>query len=318
MILNKINKTALIDLLEIKELKKVSQFKIGEILKGNVLEKSENFLLIDLGKKGIVKAFSELPLLNEEIFLKVIGTKPKVVLKLLKDQHINIFKSLENLQLEHVEEALKNNKNLHEKVLIGSNDFNNKKILAKKLANLPEQLGFTLEKELLNGKINKESLKYKLLTENDSIPVKSHEKLTEFLTSFQKMNNQYQFIIPLIFQNNVELEKGWIAFKKKDSQKNQKGTFSIVIYLELSNNRKLQVNLISLRKNLNLSIISNNEEFLNDLKDNSESLINELKSKDYNVVSINFKYLENDDDFFYLNKELFEEDNNFNIVDIKT
>ncbi len=312
MNLNNISKNLLKSLFTLEHREKAS-FTLGEVVKGEILEKAEKWLLVNLGEKGIVKAFSDVELTNKEIFLKVISTKPEVVLKLYNNAENDTLNFTQELSNNDVAEKIKEYfPDLKDKIFINEKDMKNPLNLKHKIIKLPENLGFDLEKSILEEDINKGSLKFKAL---ESPNASSHDILN-FINHNQKINNEFQLVVPLFFQD-AQIKKGCIVFKKKEKIKKDKQPFSIVILLDLSNNRKLQVNLTALNKELSISFLSDNSNFIRMLNKNFKMLHDALIANGFKILSYNFKVtsqLDNNEELM----NLILENNYLNIVDIKT
>ena len=365
-----LNKIVGIDLkrflsIDFKDVKGKLLFKTGEVLKGEVLQRLENSFLVDLGDKGIVKAWSDVNITDKNVFLKVVQTNPEVVLKLLgkAEQNVNLF--LKNFNLFDIKAFLEEFPELMEKLEITAKDFavhseadnlpknikefsdksglifekelhenseqkkhfeitekdftNNSKtnLLAKKIKELPDKLGLTFEKALHQGKINKDSVKYKVLDSiKSNIESTTHKNILQFIEHNQTLNNNSQLFFPLFFKD-LEIDKGYILFKKVNKQDSKDKSFNIVILLDLTENRVLQINILSVNKNLNLTFIANKENFLKELKGDIAELDSNLKAFDFNIISVSFKHVDKLDNNNEL-KNFFSEPDNINIIDIKT
>jgi len=313
MNLNSIEKS-LLKLFSVPDLKGKPLFRLGEILKGEVLEKAENMLLVDLGEKGIVKAFSDLDIAGGNILLKVISTKPEVVLKVFNKHENHILDFIKDLDNDKsVKEALKNVKShIKDKIFIFEKDLSKPELLKSKIIRLPENIGFDFEKSILENNVNKESLKFNLLESHKT----SSSELLNFINNNQKLNNDFQMIFPLFFQE-TEMKKGAVLFKKKEGGAKEQKSFSIVIFLELMENRQLQVNITAIKKELSLSFLSNSSFFIKILKKDFKNLADALEGMGFKILSYNFKTVESLDN----NEEMLNlllENNNLNIIDIKT
>ncbi len=320
-----LNKIVWIDLkrflsINFKDVKGKLSFKTGEVLKGEVLQQLENSLLVDLGEKGIVKAWSDVNITDKNVFLKVIQTNPEVVLKLLSKNKQNIDLFLKNFNLSEIKAFIDEFPKLREHIEITEKDLakNSKtNTLSKKIKELPDKLGLTFEKDLQQGKVNKDSVKFKALEFiKDNIDTTTHKNILQFIEQNQNLNNNIQLFYPLFFKD-IEIEKGYILFKKANKQNSEDKSFNIVILLDLTDSRVLQINILSLNKNLNLTFITNKENFLKVLKEDIGELSSRLKSFEFNIMSVSFKHVAGLDNNNEL-KDILSDTENVNIIDIKT
>ena len=287
--------------------KSTKNFKLGEILEGKILKKLENYLLVELKNKGILKAYSEVPINSKNILLKVIKTSPNPQLQVISELP-------EQFELENIKNifdnydkffnSLKKSK-LFKAIAINDNDFNNVENLAEKIKELPKKIGLTYEKDIFDKKFH-DSLKKEALQTNDN-------SLLNYIETNQKLNSNMLLTFPLFLNNIKNFSEGFIGFKK--NAKNKK-IFTIIIDLELTNNTNIQTFIINEDKILQLSFLSNNQEILNGLKKDIIELKEKIHNLDFNIINISFSTLNLDQQFENILNFFHLENSKF--IDIKT
>ncbi len=297
----------------------LKNIKTGEILKGEIIKQEENFLLVNLGKKGIIKAFSSLNsnISGKNVHLKVIKTSPSIVLKVL-NKNYNIIK---NLKEYNIDEILNKFPEIGKDLKFNDSDLSQSEKLKIKLKNLPEKLGLNFEKKILEeNHISPDNLKAKILNELSSTSSHTNHHINQtlqYIENIQKINNEFFFFLPLFFENQ-HIEKGAIFFNNLQKNKNSdKNGFNIVLLLELSDNRVVQIDVFIIGKNISLTFLSNNKKFLTLLKEEFEQFNLKIENYNFKIVSTIFKEVSNldfDENF----DEFIKIDKNNNIVDIKT
>ncbi len=303
---------------EIKVLKDTKlNIKPGEIIEGEVLKQDEKFLLVNLGKKGIIRAFSNLNfnIENKKLLFKVIKTSPSVVLKIL-DKKYQLTQDLKSFDLKNV---IKTFPNIEENLNFNNKDLQNVEKIINKLKELPQKLGLTFEKEIVeNKKISFDNLKANLIETLKSTP-EHHEikQALQYIENIQKLNNDFFFFFPIFFKSQ-DLKKGALFYNNlQNKNEPEKQSFNIVMLLELSDNRVLQIDILILGKNVSLSFICNNKNFLNMLSEQFENLSINLKNSNFKIISTSFKMIDKLD-FDKSFSNFIKIDKNENIVDIKT
>ena len=262
-------------------LEETKEFKLGEILKGEILENLENFLIIKTAKKGILKAYTKVPIKSKKILLKVIENKPKPVLKIIhevKDEEN--FNRIENsvkkfhLNYDKVRNFAK--KNLQNLLISEKNLIENPKILKK----IIEQFGISHENKILKNEFS-ENLK--------SISMLKHEhQITQLIESFQFASNENFLFFPVFFKENEIINKAIIGFKKNKIGKD-KNEFSILIFLDFPENEKLKIFVQQILNSLYISFSSNSEIFLKKIEKNFKDLKRRIENlTEFKVKSINF------------------------------
>ncbi len=287
--------------------KPTKNFKLGEIIEGKILKKLESYLLVELKNKGVLKAYSEVPIKSKNILLKVVKITPNPQLQIISELP-------EEIELENIENLFSNyskifnslNKTKSFKtILISNNDLNDVENLKNKIKELPKKIGLTYEKDIFEKKFH-ESLKKEAFQTNNNT-------LLNYIETNQKLNSNVLLFFPLFFDNIKNFSKGFMGFKKNAKNKN---IFTIIIDLELTNNTNVQTFIINEGKILQLSFLSNNQELLNRIKKDIIILKEKIHNLNFNIINISFKMLNFDQQFENILNFLNIENSKF--IDIKT
>ncbi len=307
--------------LKIDSSKSNIDFKNGEIIKGEVIKFTDTHLLVDIGERGVVTALTDfkIPIANQNlknILLKVVNTQPNVILQLVNPKEgLNQEKIADNISEDRnkLNTIIDRFPQLKDSIFIDKKDFENIELLKDKIKNLPDKLGFTFENNLSKEVVDKENLKYKLI-ENDSNSSKGSDLQT--VENFQKFNDQFQLFLPLFFKDS-DIDKGSILYKDVSQNSKEGKAFTVLILLNMTDDRVIQISIIAINKDISLNITSNNQRFLDIIKNGIEELNENITQLGFKVISISFNISDkiNNEDVL---KSTIKNDRNINIIDIKT
>jgi len=267
------------NILFVDETKSSKKFKKGELLEGKIIKKYKDYLIIQLKNKGLVKAYSKIPIYSEKLLLKVIKTEPTPELK--------IIYSSDDIEIENFKNIIDN--------------------FADKIKKLPQKLGLTYEKDILEKKQVLKSLKNEALKDKNI-------QLLNFIENFQKINNENLLFYPILFHALKDFKKGFIGIKKEKTKKN---FYTILIDLELENDLNVQILIISQNNLLQLSFFSNKDIFLNEIKSHIKYLKENIEGNtDYKILGISYTISSNEEQFETLIN--FIHTKNISLIDIRT
>ncbi len=296
------------NILFVDETKSGKKFKKGELLEGKIVKKYKDYLIIQLKNKGLVKAYSKIPIYSEKLLLKVIKTEPTPELKIIyssDDIEIENFKNI-IFNLKKIKETIKNQKIANE-LFLKNEDFSNIDNFADKIKKLPQKLGLTYEKDILEKKQVLKSLKNEALKDRNI-------QLLNFIENFQKINNENLLFYPILFHALKDFKKGFIGIKKEKTKKN---FYTILIDLELENDLNVQILIISQNNLLQLSFFSNKDIFLNEIKSHIKYLKENIEGNtDYKILGISYTISSNEEQFETLIN--FIHTKNISLIDIRT